>query len=237
MPPCRGGKSLVTTRVRVTAGPAVAQSWRERDPLRRSSGASRRTTARRRAGRGRRGWSTARPRCMAMKAPGSRGQVQGVHVGARLDVPGDQVLHRRGHQRADRQQEQEQRRRSAGRPAESAPARRSSGASDSSQPSSATPAAGAERADQRAGEDVVGGDVAELVGGDRLDLGVGQLVEHRVVDDDPPGRAEAGDVGVERRRPAGGVGHQHVLHRGAVLLGQRQQIGAQRRRPASARSG
>ena len=38
---------------------------------RRSSGASRRTTARPRAGRGRRGWSPARSRCMAMNASGS----------------------------------------------------------------------------------------------------------------------------------------------------------------------
>ncbi len=119
-----------------------------------------------------------------------------------------------------------QRDRPAGRPAESAPAA-------TQQPRGQQPAqgrdprGGTEGAEQGAGEDVVGRDVAQLVGGDRLDLGVGQPVEHRVVDDDPPGRPESGDVGVQRRRPPGGVGDQHVLHRGAVLLGELEQVGAQ----------
>ena len=98
--------------------------------------------------------------------------------------------------------------------------------SDSSSRAAATPAAGAQRADQRAGQHVVGG-VAQLVGDDDSICGVGQLLEQGVVDHDPPGRAEAGHVGVQRRRTAGRVGDQDVLHRRAVLLGQREQVGAQ----------
>ena len=140
-----------------------------------------------------------------MKASGSLVEVERVHVGAGLDLPGDQVLHgrrRAGCPTAIRNRTSGTIR---GSPGPSAPARRRSSGEDSSQPSSGHARGGAQRPDERAGQDVVGGDVAELVGGDRLDLVVGEPLEHRVVDDDPAGRAEAGDVGVQRRRPPAGV--------------------------------
>ena len=47
------------------------------------------------------------------------------------------------------------------------------------------------------------GDVAELVGDDRAQLGPRGAVEQVVVEDDALGRADAVDVGVERGRPGG----------------------------------
>jgi hypothetical protein len=79
---------------------------------------------------------------------------------------------------------------------------------------------GAERAQQRADDDVALGGVPQLVGDDQLDLRRRRLLEQRVVDDDAPGAGEAADVGVERRRPARGVRDQHLVDRHAVTLGQ-----------------
>ena len=216
MPPCRGGKSLVTTRVRVTAVQPfpVARPGRPAAP---SVGWEPKNHCQAAGGSGSERLVTASPRCIAMKASGSRvrssactsarasicretrfctGVDTSVPTASRNRTSGDDprvtgpIGARPAEQRGDRQQ-----------PAEQRPHRR------------AAPSAPIERA----GEDVVGGHVAELVGGDRLDLVVGQPVEHRVVDDDPPGRAEAGHVGVQRRRAPAGVGDEHVLHRGAVL--------------------
>ena len=226
MPPCRGGKSLVTTSVRVTGGPAVSSRWASATRCA-VVGCEPKNHCQAAGGSGLVEVGDGQVALHADERVGVAGQVEGVHVGPRLDVPGDEVLHRRRHQRADRHEEEDQRddprvtRRVRARPAAQ---RRPATAASRAR---ATPAAAPSAPDERAGQHVVGGDVAELVGGDRLDLVVGQLVEDRVVDDDPPGRAEAGHVGVQRRRPAAGVGHQHVLHRGAVLLRQREQVAAQ----------
>ena len=93
MPPCRGGKSLVTTSVRLIRGPAAPSRGRTR-PAAPSSGASRRTTARAAGGSGSARPLTASRRCMATKACRVAGQVQRVDVGPGLDLPGDGVLQR-----------------------------------------------------------------------------------------------------------------------------------------------
>ena len=80
--------------------------------------------------------------------------------------------------RADGDEEEQQRRRPAGR----RPTRRRRGAAAASRTAASraahTAAAAPSAPSERAGEDVVGGDVPELVGDDRLDLVVGQLLEH-----------------------------------------------------------
>ena len=63
----------------------------------------------------------------------------------------------------------------------------------------------------------------EFVCDDRPDLLGRCLVEQVVVDDDPPGRAESGHVGVERAGATRGVGDEDVVDRHAVVLGHLQE--------------
>ena len=73
--------------------------------------------------------------------------------------------------------------------------------------------------------------MAQLVGDDGEDLAVVDArlpVDEVVVDDHPAGRAEAGHVGVERGRAPRRVGHQHVVDVHALLVGQREDLGAER---------
>ena len=70
-------------------------------------------------------------------------------------------------------------------------------------------------------------DVPQLVGDDRLDLGVRRLLEQRVVDDDATAVAESRHVCVQRRGATARVCDQDVVDLDAVLLGQLQQVTAQ----------
>ncbi len=74
-------------------------------------------------------------------------------------------------------------------------------------------------------------DVPQLVGHHQLRLVRLGGAQQGVVRDDPAGRAEAGDVRVERGRAARGVGDQDVLHPDRVALGEGEQGAAQRARP------
>ena len=153
-------------------------------------------------------------------------EVQRVHVGPGLDPARDQVLPRPGDEADDRDQGEHQ----GDRPP--VPERRDAGAAQQPRPPGqqgehAHEQRDADRAHQGAPQHVLALRVAELVRHDQLDLPVRRRVEQRVVDDDPPGRAEARDVGVERRRTPGGVGDEHVLDRHAVLARQVEQRGPQ----------
>ncbi len=83
-------------------------------------------------------------------------------------------------------------------------------------------------AEQRPGHDVVVPGVGELVGHHRQRLVLRQALDEVVVDHHAPGAAEAGHVGVERRRTPGRVRHQHVVDPDALPVGQPQDLGAQR---------
>ena len=69
--------------------------------------------------------------------------------------------------------------------------------------------------------------VRELVGDDGQRLVLRQPLDQVVVDHDPPGAAEARDVGVERRRTPGRVRHQHLVHVDALAVGELEDLGAQ----------
>jgi hypothetical protein len=58
--------------------------------------------------------------------------------------------------------------------------------------------------------------VAQLVGHHTLHFGRWRLLQQGVEHDDAPCRADPAHIGVERGRPAGGVGHEDVLDRDAV---------------------
>ena len=60
------------------------------------------------------------------------------------------------------------------------------------------------------------------------DLVLVDVVDEVVVDDHPARGAEAGHVGVQRRRTPRRVGDEHVVHLDALLVRQRQDLGAQR---------
>jgi hypothetical protein len=70
--------------------------------------------------------------------------------------------------------------------------------------------------------------MAEFMGDDEFGLPVLAGGQQGVVDDDPPGRAKAGDVGVERGRAAGGVGDQDLPDADTVTGGEREEGVAQR---------
>ena len=145
-----------------------------------------------------------------------------MHVGARLDPPADQPLQRCGEEaeQADDRQDGDQHTRVA-RAVRRRPERAASDQAE--QPSQRAHARGRhERSEQRAVPHVVLGRVPEFVCDDRPDLFGRGLVEQVVVDDDPPGRAESGHVGVERAGATRGVGDEDVVDRHAVVLGHLQ---------------
>jgi hypothetical protein len=82
--------------------------------------------------------------------------------------------------------------------------------------------------EQRADEDVVLVGVPELVAHDERDLLGRRPLDERVVQHDAPAAAEAAHVRVQRRRPARGVGDEHVVDGHAVLLGERQHLRPER---------
>ena len=85
-----------------------------------------------------------------------------------------------------------------------------------------------QRAEAGAEQHVVVLGVGQLVGDDHLDLGRRRLRQEVVVDDDPPGAAEPGDVGVEGRRAPRGVGDEDLVDVHALPVGQPQDGGAER---------
>ncbi len=71
--------------------------------------------------------------------------------------------------------------------------------------------------------------VGQLVGGDEPDLALAEApVEQSVVEDDPAGRAEPGDVGVGGGRPPARVCDEHLVDVDAEILRERLDLGRER---------
>ena len=175
MPPCRGGKSLVTTSVRRHGRRQPCPVRGQGDPLRPPSGASRRTTARRPAGRGRRGSSPPAAAASATKSPGRRsGRARARRPAPRsAATPGSAPAWRPACPAATRNSSSGTTRGSpgdvgAGPAQQRRPGRAASRAAPRRRPRPARPISVPVRTSS-----VVG--VTQLVGDDRLDLVVGQL--------------------------------------------------------------
>ena len=190
--------------------PSVTSRSAQARPAPARSGGCRTRTATSAGGVGSASDRSASCRCMATNASGSPVASQRVHVGPGLDPPADRVLHRARQQRCHRQQRQHQRHHAAGRPSRDPGPPAYAGADDQRRAGrrrSTAPAA----PEHRPGQHVVVPRVGQLVGDHRQRLVLGQGLDEVVVDHDPTGAAEAGDVGVQGRRTPRRVGHQHVV--------------------------
>ena len=164
-------------------------------------------------------------RCIATNAAGSSVATQRVHVGPGLDLPADRVLHRARQQGPDRHQGQHPRHHRAGVP-HRRPARRAgpSQPGPAGRPRTAAPAAPSSEPVRTSSWRAWPSSWATTDSA----WSSRQVVDQVVVEHHPAGAAEAGHVGVQRRRTPRRVGHQHVVDLHPLLVGQLEDRGPQR---------